>query len=225
MAFRRKYKRRQVKRAYHKKRFVKRKRGFMIPKKIFGFPNEFYTKLKYNQGNISFTTGTNSKFEFRLNSLYDPDYTGTGHQPRFYDQFSAIYGRYQVYGVKAYCFVHNNSTTESAKMVLFTSTNHTDSGTDWAAEKNGAIVRILSPVGSKNQVSMSKYYNNNYLLGVKRGASESDYSAPITGNPVKELFLVLIMRNLDGATAIDITVDFTFKFYVKFFEKKFVDTS
>ena len=37
-----------------------------------------------------------ASYVFRGNSLYDPDYTGTGHQPRYYDQLTPIYGRYKV---------------------------------------------------------------------------------------------------------------------------------
>lgn len=31
-----------------------------------------------------------------MNSLYDPDFTGTGGQPFYFDQLSAVYNRYRV---------------------------------------------------------------------------------------------------------------------------------
>ncbi len=37
-----------------------------------------------------------SQYEFRLNSIYDPNLTGTGHQPYMHDQFATMYGRYRV---------------------------------------------------------------------------------------------------------------------------------
>lgn len=37
---------------------------------------------------------------FRLNSMFDPNYTGTGHQALFRDVFSGIYSRYRVNSVK-----------------------------------------------------------------------------------------------------------------------------
>ena len=36
------------------------------------------------------------KYRFRLNSLYDPDLSGTGNQPFQYDQLTAIYTKYIV---------------------------------------------------------------------------------------------------------------------------------
>ncbi len=44
----------------------------------------------------SLTSYTGSEYVFRLNSLYDPDLTGTGHQPYGFDQFAALYSRYKV---------------------------------------------------------------------------------------------------------------------------------
>ena len=35
-----------------------------------------------------------------MNSLFDPDQTGTGHQPYYFDQFAALYNRYTVLGSK-----------------------------------------------------------------------------------------------------------------------------
>lgn len=40
---------------------------------------------------------TPSVSQFRLNSLYDPDFTGGGHQPYQYDQVQAMYGFYLVH--------------------------------------------------------------------------------------------------------------------------------
>jgi hypothetical protein len=42
------------------------------------------------------STATASTYVFRLNSLFDPDLTGTGHQPYQYDQVSGLYGSYRV---------------------------------------------------------------------------------------------------------------------------------
>jgi len=67
-----------------------------------GFPEKMITTLRYVETlTLSTTTGTTPGFKiFRLNSAYDPNYTDTGHQPLYYDQLAAIYGRYQVLGSK-----------------------------------------------------------------------------------------------------------------------------
>lgn len=47
-------------------------------------------------GAVSATTNAVA-YNFRLNSLFDPDETGTGHQPYQYDQIAPLYARYIVY--------------------------------------------------------------------------------------------------------------------------------
>lgn len=56
------------------------------------------TKLNYAQ---SVTPATISVYEylFNLNSLFDPDRTGAGHQPMGYDQLTPLYNKYRVYSV------------------------------------------------------------------------------------------------------------------------------
>lgn len=41
-----------------------------------------------------------AEHSFRCNNIYDPDATGTGHQPRFFDALAEIYGQYTVLGSK-----------------------------------------------------------------------------------------------------------------------------
>lgn len=45
-------------------------------------------------------SSVSNAYEFRLNSAYDPDYSGGGHQPRGFDQWAAFYRRYRVTQVK-----------------------------------------------------------------------------------------------------------------------------
>lgn len=41
-------------------------------------------------------TDTLSTYMYSLNSLYDPDFSGTGHQPMYFDNYSQIWGKYSV---------------------------------------------------------------------------------------------------------------------------------
>lgn len=44
----------------------------------------------------SSTTSNQWDWQFRLNSLFDPDFTGTGSQPTTFDQWMTLYDRYRV---------------------------------------------------------------------------------------------------------------------------------
>lgn len=68
-----------------------------------GFPKMLKTKLHYVDANNIFTSvaaGTVTTWNYNLNGMYDFDYTGTGHQPFYFDQYSALYNHYVVIGTK-----------------------------------------------------------------------------------------------------------------------------
>lgn len=68
----------------------------------YGYPDKLVTKLRYVDviGLAATTTGVGSNV-YRMNSCFDPDLTGVGHQPMYFDQFcgpigTAPYSRYRV---------------------------------------------------------------------------------------------------------------------------------
>ncbi len=68
--------------------------GFMgnkvtqVQRGVAPFAADFLVRLRYfEQVTVSTTSSVNtaSVYSFRLNSLYDPNYSGTGHQPYQFD--------------------------------------------------------------------------------------------------------------------------------------------
>jgi len=72
---------------------------------LSAFPREFVTSLRYCDAYTLTSTSNamSSRQYMRMNSVHDPDQTSTGHQPLFYDQIMAVYGRYVV--LKSRCKV------------------------------------------------------------------------------------------------------------------------
>ncbi len=67
------------------------------------FSNDQTVKLYYADS-IPLTVGTagiSTEYVFRLNSIFDPDLSGTGHQPYGHDTLALIYLHYEVMG----CYV------------------------------------------------------------------------------------------------------------------------
>lgn len=60
-------------------------------------PNILKSRLKYSEI-VSFTLNANglAGFVFSANGLFDPNVTGTGHQPMYFDQMMALYDHYHV---------------------------------------------------------------------------------------------------------------------------------
>ncbi|WP_445779180.1 hypothetical protein, partial [Shewanella sp.] len=73
-------------------------------------PARVITRHAYVDGrNLTNSSGALASWQFRLNSMYDPDYTAAGHQPMGFDQVSQNYGRYLVHKVKITIQAHYTS--------------------------------------------------------------------------------------------------------------------
>lgn len=58
-------------------------------------PQRFITRMKYSDTFSVAALGSN-RYMFNLNNIYDPNRTGSGHQPYGYDQLEVFYNRYRV---------------------------------------------------------------------------------------------------------------------------------
>lgn len=56
-------------------------------------PNRYICKMKYA---TTVATSVSGSYIFNLNSLFDPDRTGFGHQPYGFDTLATLYNRYRV---------------------------------------------------------------------------------------------------------------------------------
>lgn len=67
------------------------------------------------------TTTTVESQQFRINSLYDPDYTGVGGQPRYYDQLvtGTMYRAYRVDKVGYKITLVNKADNDSQFCIMF----------------------------------------------------------------------------------------------------------
>lgn len=67
-------------------------------------PDRILITMPYGEMIQRSPAATTDLYTFRLNSTFDPDLTGTGHQPLGRDQFAGVlYNRYRVHGVRVVC--------------------------------------------------------------------------------------------------------------------------
>jgi len=71
------------------------KRTYPMYSSICGLPTTKTVNMPYHMEFTTSTAGIHYN-TFRSNSIYDPDYTGGGHQPRSHDQYAAYYKYYRV---------------------------------------------------------------------------------------------------------------------------------
>lgn len=77
-----------------------------VYRSLNAFPQYRYVNHKYVDTVTLTSPGTPGDpgfYQFRVNSLHDPDYSGTGHQPLYYDEMSARYAYYTVVSASIEC--------------------------------------------------------------------------------------------------------------------------
>lgn len=102
---------------YRSTRFARIRNALRVPRMPTQralFPNNGkYIRHKYVDKVALSSPGLNGiqTYVFRANSLYDPDYTGTGHQPMFYDEMVTHYNKYTVmYSKLKVCISPNDNS-------------------------------------------------------------------------------------------------------------------
>lgn len=85
-------------RARRMKKFGKQRATININRSLQPFAQRYICKMKYATQLTNTGPGGAgwSTYRFNLNSIYDPDQTGLGHQPYGHDTLASLYNRYRV---------------------------------------------------------------------------------------------------------------------------------
>lgn len=219
------YKRRARRPYRKKKRFVKRKRAVKryaspnFARMTTPFPYKLKTKLKYHVSENFAPTAISYAHNFNANSLYDPDRTGTGHQPMYYDQLCpGIYNRYRVTGF-AYNITVSNTNTPVKAQAHFQNNNHSADYED-LGEMIGIKQTIINAMtaGGKCIGRLKGYTTCSRILG--QGTNDDRDQAVYNASPSNVLVLGLLVNALDGSTNITLlNLDITFTYYCELFDR------
>lgn len=152
---------------------------------------------------------------FRLNSLFDPDYTAVGHQPMYYDQLAP--GLYQNYRV-LWCDVKmefTNTTTAPTMVAMHVSQQPTLSiaNPQSVLELPNCFHFTLSSV---NSGAASKTFRRKFPVHVYYGTTldavkkEDDFASGYAGNPVNTLYLHQVVCGLTAAGNVQCIVELVY---------------
>lgn len=174
------------------------------------FPKDVVRKLKYTAMGTYTMGATAGTYVFRLNGLYDPDFTSTGHLPYGFDLLlgapagglaSAPYQRYTVIS----CDYKVTNTTGGYCNFAVTVSN--------ASGATGATTldRIMGQPGSvwkvgtlySEPVTFTGHLDMAELFGVTRQKLMTDdvFSGTYNSNPSNTMFLCISAQDVDLYTA------------------------
>lgn len=161
----------------------------------------YYSPFALNPG----AAGTTAVHLFALNGIYDPDITGVGHQPRGFDQLSALYDHGVVIYAKATLFATNKSGSQSQMvgMCVRDSTTTSTLNIDYI-ESRMTSAAVLGPLGAGTGTKeITLDCNPNEFLGRSKPLADPYLKNSNTSNPSELAYLHVFAFPHDGATDTD----------------------
>ena len=203
----------------------------------FGFPDRMVTKLRYvDNFLLTGAAGVPGANVFRFNSCFDPDLTGIGHQPMYFDQFAGAvgtgpYSRYRVIGAKAtVSFMHASAPASTpanyGPIVVGLQTGATSGlyGTTVSSlceASNSVWTHLGDKAGGNNIKTLTATYSPRRDLGVNK--DDDTVSAAYNGNPSQVFHVIPWKIDTIGGVIVSALVEIVYT--VEFFDRNEVTQS
>lgn len=218
------------KKIYKRKRFNRKRyhsrinRSLTTRMKGQGLSDSMFVKLTYCD-DVAITGGVLAymSYIYRGNSLYDPDLTGVGHQPLYFDQYINLYARYRVLGSKIQIDVINSNGGSALFYVVEPNTDIssiTDIATLYEQARSGApkIVPIAQRVASR----MKKYASTRKIMGlVKSQVFDDDFAGTSGSNPIQLWYWNLLFASTDQTTVPSGRFIIKITYFCQFYDRVF----
>lgn len=199
-------------------------------------PDRLLMTFKYNDRfKLSETLGGDlGKHVFRANSLFDPDLTGTGHQPLYYDQIvnslegNGLYHKYLVNAL-SYVIRFNNAGSEELAVCVVPTThsNPINDGDNFDAICEAPYAQrclLTAHNGSKATATIKGSFMIKAVEGVS-SLDRSNYEAINSANPVfSPLLNICAIPMNESSTFDDLWVDVTLFFKAECYDRIYRST-
>lgn len=182
-----------------------------------------FMKLRYVDAiNLTITGGLlNNPVTFQ-SSLFAPRPSG-GHQPLYYDQWTPMYTRYRVYGIKYHITFVNRATNEC----FWAGVRHQESATAETSlqtllERGDAKMKMGTGTGAmKNTLVVKGYMSVAKTLGLAYTVVKNDdqFTAVVGANPTRMAYLPIYVTSntASGLHVFEATVRLTY--YCEMFDQ------
>jgi len=214
---------RASKKQARKAKRARRSRGEVIPAMMNLGTRNFTTAILAYSSTIPLTeagASVGAQYYWRLNSIYDPDYTGTGNVASGYGEMGFIWGRYRVLSCRV---VLNISNTVGGNQLVGMSAglNSTMTSTvrTWPVQPNTWCKLTRGTTGGPYGVAhFDKTFKLHEIAGItkKQYLIEDDYAGIFGSNPAINIFLATWLIGESGNTESSL-IDIRLFYKVQFF--------
>lgn len=190
-------------------------------------PDRYFVRLKYvdyfNLGSAVSYVG----YVFRGNSLFDPDYTATGHQPMGYDQLTQLYSNYIVFGSRITIKFMNLGTVPLRCYIIPSNLSSTFTDSLIPEETPYSKRAICTSINAGGVCSITNYMTTRKMFGVSKVQDFMDnfYSATST-NPVNTWYWQVFIQSTNGSLGTNmVSLDVQLQYYCEFDNKVMLSAS
>lgn len=172
----------------------KGRKTVLVNRALQPIPQRYIARHKYVES-VIITAGV-QPFAFRVNSMYDPNSTGIGHQPYARDTYAALYNRYRVIGVKVRVICGNPDANTPVRLTgLFSNDVITSVNGDLAAESPRSKTINQIPNGSTMVLKHQGYMPSIVGRSKQQYMADDRYQSDVGNNPLEAVYLYLWATN------------------------------
>lgn len=203
--------------------------GLVKATKTLGAPDRLIVKMPYfERFNLTNAVSAGSNYFWNMNSIWDPNRSGIGHNPATYAQWSQFYNRYRVIGVKVranyYISGTGNAALDSgAKVYIYGANESVQSGAYEQLEQSHIKVGQINPWG-KPIATLTKYFNCQRITGrtLSQYMSDDRYQAQFGQSPLEVLTITAGAQTNNGTplAAPGVNCDVHLTYFVELFDRK-----
>lgn len=168
------------------------------------FPSRMSCRLRYSSGVSLSTTGAIATYLFRANSIFDPDYSGIGHQPYGHDTYASIYNKYIVKA--SYITVSLVSNSTQGMLGISLTDDNTVNG-DWNTVRETKGTKYI-PLTFTGAPTVTNSFKADYLDPSQKDLMQASFGA--NPNQVQFYHIWYDSKNPTTESAIDIVVNITY---------------
>ncbi len=180
--------------------------------------------LHYSQNILLSPTVGYAINQFVGNGMFDPDETGVGNQPVYFDQFMAIYERYRVLGSRIKVYFANTETAATSQMIrvaVLPTVDDFASVTDIDAVCAQPLVKWKVGNAMQNPpitITHTRATNQQFGVPFEAVRDEINYSGLANTNPASWWRWVVAVSNLAESGSINIRILVTIEYDCEFFQ-------
>ncbi len=190
------------------------------------FPDTATVDLMYFYANDEAPGVAYADHIFRVNSVYDPDYSLTGHQPRDFDTWATVYNRYKVVEVMADVTVSTNNTTPLTAWAISGASPTSLTSGDYPPELPRAI-RLGCTSNGAPPIQVSFKVDMAALAGVSRARYLADdvYGSLVNGNPGSPLYTHVYIEEINQTQAVSVHIAVRLRMRTLFYSRAYTSPS